>query len=307
MKKKKRVWITVSIVVGVVALLLVLAYTQLDLVIRKGVERMGPEMTGTFVTLEKVRLSPFSGRGRIEGLVIGNPEGFKTDHAIRVGAIQLAVAPKSLLTKKIVIRELLVEAPEITYEADLYGSNISRIQRNLEKAEASQAEGEKDAAVAGDEGGQKAVIRNLIISDGRIRLSTQMMRGKTVMLPLPTIHMEDLGEDSGGVTAVKAVTMVFDSMARGLARSVTGITGTVGAGAETIADSAAKGIGQVGESAAKSMQSLGMGDKTAESVKKMGDSAARGVEEVGEAAKKVFGDVFGSRRKKKPVDDSPAE
>jgi len=305
--KKKRVWITVSIVVGVVAILLVLAYTQLDLVIRKGVERMGPEMTGTFVTLEKVRLSPLSGRGRIEGLLIGNPDGFKTDHAIRVGAIQLDIAPKSLLTKKIVIKELLVEAPEITYEADLRGSNISKIQRNLAKAEADQAAGEKEAEAAGEEGGQKVVIRNLIISNGKIRLSTQVMKGKTVMLPLPTIHIKDLGEDTGGVTAVKATTTVFDSMARNLARSVTGITGTVGAGAETIADSTAKGIGQVGESAAKGMQSMGVSDKTAESVKKMGNSAAKGVEEVGEAARKVFGDVFGTKRKKKPADDSAAE
>ncbi|NQT94235.1 MAG: hypothetical protein HQ559_15855 [Lentisphaerae bacterium] len=302
--KKKRVGITVLIVVGVVTLVLVLAYTQLDLAIRKGVERMGPEMTGTFVTLEKVRLSPLSGRGRIEGLLIGNPEGFKTDHAIRVGYIQLDLVPKSLLTKTIVIKELLLDSPEITYEADLRGSNISRIQRNLEKAEASQAEGEEQAVAAGDEGGQKVVIKNLIISNGKIRLSTQMMQGKTVMVPLPTIHLKDLGEDTGGVTAVKAVTTVFDSMARSLARSATGVTGMVGGGAGAVADSAAKGIGMASESAAKGMQSLGMGDKTAESVKRVGDSAAKGVEEVGDAARKMFGDVFGTRTKKKASEDA---
>jgi len=57
-------------------------------------------------------------------MVVGNPEGFKTESVFQLNQIRVILDPKSLLTNRIHIREILIDAPEITYEVGLSGSNI---------------------------------------------------------------------------------------------------------------------------------------------------------------------------------------
>ena len=66
------------------------------------------------VKLDSVNLSLLSGSGKVQGLIVGNPEGFKTPQAISVGAASLALQPASLLADKIVVESINVQAPEIT-------------------------------------------------------------------------------------------------------------------------------------------------------------------------------------------------
>jgi hypothetical protein len=61
--------------------------------IKKGVETFGPQIAKVPVKLDGVSLSLFSGSGAIKGLVVGNPEGYKTDHAMSVGMASVSVAP----------------------------------------------------------------------------------------------------------------------------------------------------------------------------------------------------------------------
>ena len=71
-------------VVAVITLVVVLALS-LDSIIKKGVEAVGPQITKTEMKLEKASISILSGSGALKGFVIGNPEGYKTPSAIKVG------------------------------------------------------------------------------------------------------------------------------------------------------------------------------------------------------------------------------
>ena len=119
----------------VIVVLLVLAVVAvaffLDGAIKKGVETVGPQIAKVEVKLDSVSLSLLSGSGKIKRLVIGNPEGFKTPHAISVGLSSLSVSPGSLLSDKVVVKSVRVEAPEIIFELGAGGSNLQRIQSNL--------------------------------------------------------------------------------------------------------------------------------------------------------------------------------
>ena len=106
---------------------------SLDGIVKRGVETVGPKLTKVDIKLEQVRLSLFSGAGQISGLVVGNPEGFQTPHAIRVGSSTLVVQPASLLSGKIVIKTIKVEAPEITLETGLNGTNLKRFSTTWAK------------------------------------------------------------------------------------------------------------------------------------------------------------------------------
>ena len=80
---KKLLVVVLGLVILGVVLLLVLS-KAIGSGIKAGVETFGPEVTQTPIGLESVDLSAFSGSGEISGLIVGNPEGFNTPHAIKL-------------------------------------------------------------------------------------------------------------------------------------------------------------------------------------------------------------------------------
>src|SRR3970040_1891103 len=115
--RMKKILIRGLIVVVILIVVAVIGITLfLDGAIKKGVETVGPKITKVDIKLDGVSLSIFSGGGSIKGLVVGNPEGYKTPHAISVGKASLSLKPGSLLSDKIVVNSIRVEAPEIIYE-----------------------------------------------------------------------------------------------------------------------------------------------------------------------------------------------
>lgn len=131
--KKIIIRIILALVVLVV-LAFVVAALFLDQAIKKGVETFGPKLTKANITLQSVHLSLLSGSGTIKGLVVDNPAGFKTPTAISVGSATISLKPASLLSDKIVIKSIEVQAPEITYETDLRHNNLNQILANVEEA-----------------------------------------------------------------------------------------------------------------------------------------------------------------------------
>src|SRR5690242_3018273 len=91
-------------------------YASRDALIKRAIERFGPELTGVSVKVGSVKLEPLDGRGAIRGLSVGNPSGYKTPHALSLGEMRLAVDPASLTSDVVHIREISLEAPSITYE-----------------------------------------------------------------------------------------------------------------------------------------------------------------------------------------------
>src|SRR2546429_10000506 len=103
-------------------------------IVKKGVETVGPQITGTEIKLDSATLSLLSGSGKLKGLLVGNPEGFKTASAIKGGAGRLGGAPRSVFSDKVHVKEVRVEAPEITFEGGLKGNNLSRLLDNVQAA-----------------------------------------------------------------------------------------------------------------------------------------------------------------------------
>ncbi len=127
-------WIIVTLVlVGIVVGVIVVG-TSLDGIVKKGVETFGPQITKVSVNLESVHMVLFTGSATVTGLVVGNPEGYKTPQAISVGLAEVGVNPFSILSDKIVIRTFHVISPEITFEGGLSGNNLGKIMENVNAA-----------------------------------------------------------------------------------------------------------------------------------------------------------------------------
>ena len=197
---KKWVFRLVGVVIGLALLVLVLVFVNLNSIVKKGVETVGPEMTKVDVRLGSARLSPMNGNGELGKLFIGNPKGFNAPSAIEVASVKVAVKLSSVLSDTVVVDEVNIQAPEITFEGGLSGNNLSQILKNLES---SPDDVKSDPEKSTDGGGRKFFIKDVIISGGQIRVLITGLGAKSLTVPLPPIHLRNIGSENNGVTAAQ--------------------------------------------------------------------------------------------------------
>jgi hypothetical protein len=198
----KRVLIGVIVVAVVgVAIGIYVALRNLDAIVAAAIEKYGTAMTGTAVRVGGVAIDIRSGRGTIRGLTIGNPSGFESEHAFRLGEITLDLDAGSLRDRNPVrIEEILIRAPEVTYEINASGrSNLQVIQDNLKRYAGG---GSEAGAPAEDTGGAtRLAIDRFVFEEGRVNARTAAVGGKDASLALPELRMADLGGKRGATGA----------------------------------------------------------------------------------------------------------
>jgi hypothetical protein len=205
-------WILVGggAVIVIIIVVVVVGLSNLGPIIKNVVNAYGPQMTKTEVRLEDVDISIFSGKAKLKGFYLGNPKGFKSPEAMRVGSVNVDVDEKSLTGDTIIISRIEVVRPEITYEKIRGTDNFRTILNNL-KGSASQGEPSKKSA--GKQGeGKKLLIKDFIVREGKVNLAVSMVGGKTISAPLPDIHLKDVGKEKGGASPAEVFEKVFAAL-----------------------------------------------------------------------------------------------
>jgi uncharacterized protein involved in outer membrane biogenesis len=172
--------------------------------IKRGVETVGPKLTKTEVKLNTVTLSIFSGSGKMKGLLVGNPEGFKTPSAINVGTASLELQPRSVFSDKVIVKSILVENPEITFETDLRNVNLKTILANIEQAtggtEGKPSQPKEPAAKAG----KKLQVDDFRIIGSKLHVTLSALgNSQSASVNLPEIALKNLGQGPEGITAAE--------------------------------------------------------------------------------------------------------
>jgi hypothetical protein len=225
---KKIFWgVVVILLILIVAAVVVLGGFLGDIV-KKGVETIGPQITKVPVKVDMVNLSLLTGSAAVKGLVIGNPEGYKTPEAISVGTVSIGVDPFSVLSDKIHVRTIQVESPEITFEGGLGGNNLSTILDNLNSANKEEAQKSANTnQVAAAKPARKFQVDDLLITGAKVHVSLTGLGGQEMTLSLPDIHLTDLGKDDAGVTATdlsrRALHEVFTATIKAVSNASTDI------------------------------------------------------------------------------------
>ncbi|MBT5050820.1 MAG: hypothetical protein HOM58_20130 [Rhodospirillaceae bacterium] len=268
-----------KILIGIVVVLVVVgggvAYVFLNAggIIKQVVEEVGSEATQAKVTLSSVDLSIQSGEAALNGFQLANPQGFKTPKAMSFGGVSVKIDTSTVTSDVIVIKEVVISKPEITYEFADGGSNFDAIQKNVDAYAKSMGAGggdkKQDSAEA--KGSKKVIIENLYVRDGKIGVSASFLKGKEMNAALPTIHLKDIGKKKNGATAAE----VADQLLGEISKSATKVVSSLGVGKMM---DAAKGAMKDAE---KMLKEGGGGDAT-----KMLDGATKGV---GDSLKGLFG------------------
>lgn len=217
----------------------------LDSIVKKGIETVGPQVTKVSIKLDDVKISALSGGGGVKGMVIGNPEGYKMDYAIKVGEASLSVDPKSLLSDKIVVHYIRVDAPEINLEGGLKDNNLTKILANIQAFTAT--EGSTNAPAAGEKksGAQKKLqVDEFTIKGAKVTVALSMLGGKPLSATLPDIAFKDLGTGPEGITIGELSTKVFNQI---LVDTTTAATGVVSGAGKAVGDTLNKTTKSLGD------------------------------------------------------------
>ncbi len=241
--------------------------SSLDSIVKSAVERYGSEATQATVQLGDVKISPTTGEGALRGLLVGNPDGFNSPSALKVAGIQIDLDESTLTGPTIVINEIVVDKPVVTYEIGAQGTNIEAIHRNVNAYAGAEKQqrttgGTAGGAPAKDGDDLSLVIKRLRITNGTVEVSAGGIAGGNLSAMLPTIQLTDVGKDTGGVTPAEMIELVFNAMRWRITASVATINlknmlGSVGKGLEGAAEGGVEGAKDVQDLLEKGAESVG--------------------------------------------------
>jgi len=211
---RKIILIAVALVVVAIVAGVAFLASNLDSIVKKVIETAGTETAGVKVSVGDVKISLSEGKATIAGLTVANPAGFSSAHAFKLGAISVALDTGSLTANPIVIKDISVAAPEVTYELGANGgSNIDAIQKNVAAKTAGTAGGGDKPAPAAKGEEKKLAIDRLAISKGTVTLATAIP-GVKGSATLADIVLTGIGRKSGGASASEVAKQVLDALTK---------------------------------------------------------------------------------------------
>lgn len=250
-------WILIGgAVVIVVVGLLVVGVSNLGPIVKNAVNTYGPKLTKTAVRVGDVSVSIFSGEAKLKDLHLGNPSGFKTPEAVRVASVFVDVDEGSLTGDTVVIDKIEVIRPDITYEKARGVDNFQAILTNVNQAVGAKGTSGKQSKKAG--GGKKLLIRNFIVTGGKVNLAMSVLGDKTITAALPDVHLKGIGQKNNGASPAEAFKEIFAALYQkitspGVAQSLNQGLKALGSGVGSVSESVQK----AGEGAKKQMDTAG--------------------------------------------------
>jgi len=209
---KKLIKIAVLLVLLLIIAVALGIHFYLDSAVKKAVEKVGPEVTGVSVKLDSVSILLFAGSTTVKGLVVGNPEGFKSPSSISVAKTKVDIKPSSIFSDKIIINTISIDAPEITFEQNgLIKNNLNELRKKVSSSSPPSA-GKTEPAKGEKSAGKKLQVDEFIISNGKVHVLANIpgVGEKAMTVPLPLISQKNLGTGPDGITAAELSKIVLD-------------------------------------------------------------------------------------------------
>lgn len=200
----KKLFVLVAVLIAVAAIAFFMAYSNLDSIVKNTIEKYGTRAAKAEVTVDTVKLSLTSGDAYLSGFKVGALDGFRSTRTIDLGSMQVRVDINSIRgTGPIIINEITVEKPEITYEVLKSGqNNMQALASNAQSYAGSSSEKavvkEKEKETAGKTAGEdrKIIIKQLTIRDGKVNINPEMLQ-TSISAKLPLIDLRDIGGRNG--------------------------------------------------------------------------------------------------------------
>jgi len=247
----KKILIAVVVLVAIAAGAIYLLYSNLGPILKAAIEKYGSAATQSQVKVDSVTLSASSGQGTITGLVVDNPKGFSTPHAMELGSITLAINTSTLTRNPVEVSAVTIVAPHVTYEQGDGGGNLQKLQQNVTQYAGGSASAKSPSGQAPKPGSspaqpgtgststpptgpsaatgapsqaqaeRKLIIDKLDVTEGQVTVAATLLKGRTLTTSLPAIHLTDIGKKEGGATPAEVAQLVISAITEQAAKAAT--------------------------------------------------------------------------------------
>jgi hypothetical protein len=179
----------VLILIGVAALLV---FTQAQDFLSHRIGAVMTEAFGAKAEIGGVRLSVRRHAVVLQKFRLGNPPGFQEGDALTCAQIYAVISPKSLISREPVVELLDLQGAEIYSRHETgRGTNLGALSKQLANAP----------------GHLSFKVETLRCEDGKLHLSTSLLPGASVPIPMTKVEIHDL--DSGKPVNAAKTTAIF--------------------------------------------------------------------------------------------------
>lgn len=244
----KKVLIGLAVLVVIVGAGIFFFLGNLNSIVKAAVEKIGSDLAQTEVVLDDVNIEETSGKGTLRGFRVTNPDGFSDTSAFKFDEVSVTIDISTMLSDPIVIKEVVILGPEIVYEFGDSGTNLDRLNKNVQSKAGPKSKSSDD-----DSEGRKFVIENLILRDGKVAVQAPLLN-ESLALPLPAIHLKDIGKEGRGATPGDIADQTLEAVLAGASQALSSANIDIGAltgAAGEIAKDAQKALENAGGDAAK--------------------------------------------------------
>jgi len=259
-------------------------YLYFDVIAGAAIEKGCTRALGVETNVGWVRIGLLSGVFRIGGLRIDNPEGFETDHFLRLDQARFEVSLDSLRSDTIVVPRIELDGIDVSMETVGGKTNYGVILGGPKNSEQSDSV----ARESGSESGKQLIVEEVVVSDITAQLDLGTMPGNAdrIHVAVPEIRLRKVGSaGAGGATSEKITRVVVTAVLTAVAKQ----------GPTELAGAVLRDVGSLGNVMLEIPRGIADPSRGADSAAKLGESAADAAGAVGKSAKdaaKRFGDVF---------------
>ncbi len=208
MTRRKIALVITIVIVAIIAILAILMVSNLDRIVKVAIERFGSDATRTAVHVGSVKIELSKGKGTVSGLTVANPPGFNSPHLFSLGSISITIEARTAASAAVVIDEVRITDPQVTYELNDKGqANVDIVRKNLNSAGSTKPAEEKNSR--GKE--KKLRIKRLVIENGTVAVRITGPVEKSQTATLSRIELRDIG-GSSGVTPDQAARQVITAI-----------------------------------------------------------------------------------------------
>lgn len=165
--------------------------TNLDNIVKVAIEKYGSQTTKTDVKVDNVLIKLTEGSAAINGLTVGNPEGFSLPNAFSLGQIATDINIEKTNKELVAIDLINIEAPQVFYEinAERQGS-LNVLKNNIStggstSASASDSNESQNAPI-------KLEIARFNLKNAKLHARIAPLNDKTYDLKLPPLQLTNL-------------------------------------------------------------------------------------------------------------------
>jgi hypothetical protein len=181
--------------IGLIVLVVLVAFLMIDSIAKTGIEKGSSYALGVPTTLNSADVQIFGGEFAMNGLTVSNPEGFSTPHFLALGDGGVSVDLATLTGDVVTLPTLTLNTISVYLQRQDGKTNYGAIMENLEKFES----GDPPADQPKPEGGKKFVIDRVLITDVTVNIDLAPVPGglselTKMEVKVPEIELTGLGK-----------------------------------------------------------------------------------------------------------------